>query len=245
MFIVYQIRSVEHTRKHYPGLACPQANGGGEGVTIAVLQRYIWFVGPMMPSLKYGVAFCDNGEKIPAAKWTPEITAKYKELKATTKTPLRMWRGLIVIPSFILVLAVVAQFTKNMKSNSDKELAAYVADPHPGDIFYASTGGTLVRSENSATTTNNVYALFKVIKIDGDNIVLAQGNANRVSTPDHFINEYTSGFWSDLKKETTSFSDTPITISMQSLKKYNFFYKVPHQEDDSPGRISKIVRPDK
>jgi hypothetical protein len=244
MFIVYQIRSLEHTRQHYPELACPQANGGGQGVTIVVLQRYVWFVGPMMPSLKYGVAFCDNGERIPAAKWTPDITAKYKALKATTKTPLRLWRGMIVIPAFILVLAVVAQFTKNMKASSDKELAAYIADPHPGDIFYASTGGTLVRNENSATTTNNVYALFKVIKIDGDNIFVAQGNANRVSTPEHFINEYTSGFWSDLKKETTAFSDTPITISLQSLKKYSFFAIVPHKEDDSPGRISKIVRPD-
>ena len=245
MFIVYQIRSVEHTRKHYPGLACPLPNSSGGGVTIVVLQRYVWFVGPMMPSLKYGVAFCDNGEKIPAAKWTPDITAKYKELKATTKTPLRLWRGMIVIPAFILVLAVVAQVAKHRKSTSDKELAAYIADPQPGDIFYASTGGKLVRSENSATTTNSVYALFKVMKVEGDNVVLVQGNAKRVSTPDHFINEYTSGFWSDLKDETTAFGETPVTISLQSLKKYNYFYIVPHQEDDSPGRISKIVRPDK
>lgn len=242
MFIVYQIRSVEHTRNHYPKLACPASSGGGEGVTIVVLQRYVWFIGPMMPSLKYGVAFCDNGEKIPASKWTPEIRAKYKELKATTKTPLRLWRGMIVIPSFILVLAAFAQFAKFKKGNDDKALAAYVADPKPGDIFYASTGGTLVRNENSATTTNNVYALFKVTKVVGDSIFLVQGNANRVSTPDNYINEYTSGFWEDLKKETTNFT-TPVVISHTSLTKYRFFSALPHHTDDSPGKISKIERP--
>jgi hypothetical protein len=244
MFIVYQIRSVEHTRKHYPGLACPLANGG-DGVTIAVLQRYVWFVGPMMPSLKFGIAFCDNGEKIPTSKWTPEITAKYKELKATTKTPLRMWRGMIVIPAFILVLAGFAQIAKHTKSNNDKALAAFVASPEPGDIFYANTGGTLVRNENSATTTNDVYALFKVVKINGDSIFLLRGNASRVSTAEKPINPYTSGFWSDLKKETTDFSTTPEIISLQSLKQYQFFSALPRKTDDSPGRISKIDRPDK
>lgn len=245
MLIVYQIRSVEHTRKHYPGLACPAANGGGEGVTIAVLQRYVWFIGPMMPSLKYGVAFCDNGARIPAAKWTPEITAKYKELKATTKTPLRMWRGMMVIPGFILVLALFAQIARHKKAGEDKELAAYKADPQPGDIIYASTGGTLVRNENSATTTNSVYALFKVVKINGDSIFLVQGNASRVSTAENPINEYKSGFWSDLKKETTDYSTTPVVISHQSVVQYGFYSALPRGTDDSPGKISKIVRPDK
>ncbi|MBS0027139.1 hypothetical protein ACTJJ0_11420 [Chitinophaga sp. 22321] len=245
MFIIYQIRSLEHTRKHYPGLACPLANGGGNGVTIVVLQRYVWWLGPMMPSMKYGVAFCDNGDKIPVAKWTPEITAKYKELKATTKTPLRLWRGMIVIPAIFLVLVLVAQIAKRTKANDDKEFTEYVNHPQAGDIFYANTGGTLVRSENSATTTNDVYALFKVIKIDGDSIFLAQGNASRVGTAEKPINEYKSGFWDDLKKETTGFSAIPVIISFQRLIQYRFFSVLPPQTDNSPGRISKIVRPDK
>ena len=245
MFIIYQIRSLEHTRKHYPGLACPLANGGGDGVTIVVLQRYVWWLGPMMPSMKYGVAFCDNGDKIPVAKWTPEITAKYKELKATTKTPLRLWRGMIVIPAFILVLALVAQIAIRTRASDDKELTEHVNNPQPGDIFYANTGGTLVRNENSATTTNDVYGLFKVIKIDGDSIYLAPGNASRVGTAEQPINPYTSGFWSKLKKETTSYSTTPVIISFKSLTQYRYFFALPHQTDESPGRVFEIVRPDK
>lgn len=245
MIIVYQIRSMEHTRKHYPDLACPAANGGGTGVTVAVLQRYIWFVGPMMPSLKYGVAFCDNGERIPASKWTPEITAKYKELKAGTRTPLRLWRGLIVIPSFILVLALFARITKFKKDRGDKEVAALVADPKVGDIFYANNGGRLVVDGNSARATDDVYALFKVTNISGDSIYVVPGNASRTGTADKPINPYTSGFWEDLEKETNTYSAAPVIISLKSLHQYQYFFRLPREAQSSPGRVYNIVRADK
>ncbi|MBO9728375.1 MAG: hypothetical protein J7623_07020 [Chitinophaga sp.] len=245
MIIVYQIRSMEHTRKHYPDLACPAANGGGTGVTIAVLQRYLWFFGPMMPTLKFGVAFCDNGERIPASKWTPEITAKYKELKAGTRTPLRLWRGMIVIPSFILVLALFARIAKFKKDRSDKEVAGYVADPKPGDIYYANNGGTLVIDGNSATSTNDVYALYKVKDIQGDSIFVIPGNASRIGTAEKPVNPYTSGFWEDLEKETTTFNATPVIISLKSLHQYNYFFMLPRDAQSSPGRVYNVTRAEK
>ncbi|MEC5146001.1 hypothetical protein [Chitinophaga sp. 212800010-3] len=240
MFIVYQIRSIEHVTQHFPDLACPLGKQGG--VTIVVMQRYVAWIGPMMPSAKYGIAFCDDGEKIPSSKWTPEIRQQYKALKAGTRTPLRLWRGMIVLLSIIAVGIIWGVIATHFRKKNEQVSAEYLAHPQAGDIFYASTGGTLVIDGNSAQQSGQVFALFKVQKVDGDSIFLLQGNARRVSTPDHYINEYESGFWNKLEDETSSYSTVPIIVSHHSILQYNNFLTLPRNPKESPGRVSKVLR---
>jgi hypothetical protein len=191
------------------------------------------------------MAYCDNRELIPASKWTKEIVARYKELKATTKTPLRLWRGMIVIPCIIAVIAMLGMIQKHWSASNEKTMTEYLEHPKVGDIYYASTGGTMVRTTTAAYATNDVYALFKVIKINDDSVFVVQGNATRVSTPEQPVNQYTSGFWDKLETATTSYNVTSMIISHQNMIQYKYFYLLPRNPDGMPGRITKVERPDK
>ncbi|HVI47879.1 MAG TPA: hypothetical protein VM802_23625 [Chitinophaga sp.] len=249
MIIIYQIRTLDHKTEHCPDVTCPLCKEKG-GIHIHVSQRYIWWFGPMVPSAKIGEAWCDRCDKrIPNLKWNKELSQRFKAIKSSIKTPLRLWRGLIVIASLFVVgyIAGVILTAKRTASKQafEERMTKYVTSPQPGDIIYGNTGGTLIRTASYATTTNQVYALFKVVKVDGDSIFVVQGNASRIGTAEKPVFDFKDGFWEDLEKETTGYGTQPIIISRNSMITYRYFFELPRTENSSPGKISDIKRPEK
>ncbi|WP_129718226.1 hypothetical protein [Pedobacter sp. SYP-B3415] len=250
MIFIYQIRSLEHKTEACPDLMCPMCSQQG-GVHITVRQRYVWWLGPMLPSGKYGIAWCERcGDRILGVKWSPELTRRYKEIRSTTKTPLRLWRGMIVIFSLFAAIVLAALFfgsRHQAKAAADeKEKQEYITNPAPGDIYRANNGGRMYKiDETSATTVDNIYALYKVVRVSGDSVFVVQGNAQRVGTAENPVNPYIDGFWDELEKETTAFGSKEIAISHASMIKYGYFSRLIKEEGDTPGTISSIVRSEK
>ncbi|NLR59177.1 hypothetical protein HGH93_13765 [Chitinophaga polysaccharea] len=245
MFIIYEIRTQEHKTVAHPEVTCPLCQQQG-GVHIAIRQRYIWWLGPICPTRKFGIAWCERcDEKIPNVKWSKPLEQAYRNDRSSVKTPLRLWRGMLVIGGLLATLSVVAMVKTKIRAVDTSAQTEYFAHPQVGDIYYAHTGGELKVEGNSASSVNEVYALFKVVKVDGDSVFVVQGNGSRVSTAGNIINEYTSGFWDDIEKETTAYSAYPIIISHQSMIQYRFFTPLPRLKDATPGAIKQIKRPGK
>ncbi|PST84650.1 hypothetical protein C7T94_00505 [Pedobacter yulinensis] len=202
----------------------------------------------MCPSGKFGIAWCERcGDRILGVKWDRSLRERYKSIRSTTSTPLRLWRGMIVIPAFfLLVILAVTYFGKRheaQRAANEQQKEALLAAPLPGDIYRAHDGGQMVKiNENSAAASNDVYALYKVVGRSGDSVFVVAGNATRISTAEKPINPYTDGFWEEIEKETTAFNGKPIAISHQSMVKYGYFSRLMKSKDDMPGSIMSATR---
>jgi hypothetical protein len=193
-----------------------------------------------MPSFKYGMAISDDGTKI--AKWSPEMWAKYKELKAETKTPLRLWTGSCVIVSLFAMLYIAGLISTHFRNEKAQIVADYFAHPQVGDILYGSMGGKTIIDNNTASETGQVYALFKIQKINGDSIFLFKGNVQEVNTPEHPVNEYASGFWEKLRDQTSTYKRDPIIISHKEILYDKRFSILPKNENVNFGKVYNILR---
>jgi hypothetical protein len=164
MFFYYQVRTHHYKTEAVPQLTCPVCHTASH-LHISVMQKYMWVLGPVAPSGKYAVAFCEHcNNYIPKVKWTDEMDSAYQGLKRGLKTPGRLYRGLIVFPLAIaLIIGVVLLFVKvnNGKREDNQALIKEaIAHPRKGDIFQIThTDGT-----------NTSYTYFKVAGSQGDSV---------------------------------------------------------------------------
>lgn len=165
MLIVYQIRSHHHKTIDLSNEECPLCK---EKTTLQMhmMQKYTWWFGPMAPANKYAVLECQSCQKtIPNKLWTDEFDAIYAKNKATIKTPLRMWRGLIVIPSIFLILYITIKLgIKNPLGLRDdtqtlSEVSEAVKNVKVNDVYFASM------IEGSRMTN---YKVIKITRIEDD-----------------------------------------------------------------------------
>lgn len=165
MLIVYQIRSHHHKTIDLPNEECPICK---EKTTLQMhmMQKYMWWIGPMAPANKYAVLECQSCQKtIPNRLWTDEFDAIYTQNKVTIKTPFRMWRGLIVIPSIFLILYISIKLgVKNPLGLRDdtqtlSEVSEAVKNVKVNDVYFASM------IEGSRMTN---FKVIKITKIEND-----------------------------------------------------------------------------
>ncbi len=139
MIFIYQLRTLTHTTLDCPDITCPLCKHTGL-VRLSIQQRYVWFIGPIVPSRKFGIAYCGScGNQIPAIKWTNELVHKYNTAKAAVKTPLRLWRGMVVLPLICALVVIAGSFLLSLKSNDQQKRAAtvqeYTLHPAAGDLY--------------------------------------------------------------------------------------------------------------
>jgi hypothetical protein len=220
MIIIYQIRNLSCKSERVPGLLCPCCDKTG-GITIDVIQKYVWFLMPMWPVGKYGMATCTNcGEKIPATKWTDEIESRYLILKKDVNTPAGLWRGLFVVPLlFAAILSIVTWVVmsgsnsyKGSKSSEMVHLKEYLAKPKENDLYRVMTLG------------NNqiAFTYFKYAAISGDTLFVYpmkekvsgfnQWDKLNEKAPDAFTNEKIPVNQPALLKRLESWTMQPVTI---------------------------------
>lgn len=198
MFYYYQIRNHHYKTEKLPLILCPLCRTAG-GMNMSIQQKYYWMIGPMSPSAKYAIAWCEHcGNYIPKVKWTDEMDAFYVNLKRDLTTPRRLYRGLWVMPlliiTFIGIIFLVINLTDSRQKSNAVAVKEAILHPHPGDIFQVihSGGGTAT------------YTYFKVDHSDGDDLYLLPSS---VQKPD-------MNGWDDVPTEKGAYTGQPLLVSI-------------------------------
>ncbi|RQO67720.1 hypothetical protein DBR43_24700 [Pedobacter sp. KBW06] len=215
MFFIYQIRTLTHKVTPCNDLSCPLC-GSKAGLELAILQKYAWFLMPMWPEGKFGVAYCGScQQKIPNVKWTDELEERYYQLKKQTKTPLNLWRGLFINPlllaAFIGVIAgtvyILAQGNKRNQIENKVLLSEYIAAPKAGDLYRVAVLVT-------EPTPSYNYTYFRYMNISGDTLFVEK---LKTGLP-------TYGSWDQLNTtEPNAFDGKKIPLSHSVFKKNQDF----------------------
>lgn len=145
MMVYYQIRHYLHGSTACPQVTCPLCKHKG-GINIAIRQRYTWFLGPVAPGAKYGLAGCDICRKaVPDRKWTDELERCYRSLSARVKTPLRLWMGVMIVPVICAIVVFTGDFLLSQQRSNEETneylIREYVAHPRAGDVYQVIVRG--------------------------------------------------------------------------------------------------------
>lgn len=171
MIFFYQIRTLLHQVTACADLTCPLCGSRG-GVEIGIYQKYAWMIMPMWPEHKFGMASCTRCDHIiPNLSWTDDLEQRYYQLKAETRTPLKLWRGILINPLLLLTFAgmigglvfLLAGKNKQRQTEDKVLLAKYIAAPKAGDLYR-----TMVY-KNGATPGFD-YTYFRYAGISGDTL---------------------------------------------------------------------------
>lgn len=207
MFYYYQIRNHHYKTEHLPLLLCPLCRTAG-GMNMSIQQKYYWMIGPMSPSSKYAIAWCEHcGNYIPKVKWTDEMDAFYVKLKKGLITPRRLYRGLWVMPlviaAFVGAIFLVINISNSRREGHAAVVKEAILHPHPGDIFQ------VIHSENGTAS----YTYFKVDHNDGDKLYLLPCS---VQKPD--MKE-----WDNVPADAAAYVQPPLAVSIAQAADNDMF----------------------
>jgi hypothetical protein len=210
MFFYYQIRNHPHKTEAVPQVTCPVCHTAGH-VQMSILQKYAWVLGPIAPSGKFAMAFCEHcNNYVPAVKWTDEMDSVFQSLKQGVKTPRRLYRGLIVFPLAVaLIIGAIILFTKvknNKQQNNQALIKEAIAHPRKGDIFQIT--------HSDGTTTS--YTYFKVAGSRGDSVYF---NPSTIRITDMKNMKE----WDKIPEDDTAFEKTQLSFSISQAQKTDMF----------------------
>jgi hypothetical protein len=231
ILVPIELRSFHHKTIEIKEGICPLCQQKGE-LKLHLMQKYVWcflVLGPTLPSKKYGVLECAACKKsIPIKNWSSEIKAIYNAEKLQLKTPLRFWRGWVIL----MCLLTVAFFygAKALRKNKmfgkvEKELQTIKQD----DI--------LIISDSTAYYGLDKNKILKVQKIEGNKVYLVC-YADRVAWEEQAEVEK-----KDLNPQ--KFGTEVTIVSLERIKKINSlvkFDKKGHEEFQSCGSINGIIK---
>jgi hypothetical protein len=231
IFIPIDLRSFHHKTIEIKETICPLCQQKGE-LKLHLMQKYVWcflVLGPTLPSKKYGVLECAACNKsILVKSWSSEIKAVYNAEKLQLKTPLRFWRGWLILMCMLagMFFYMSKALRKNkMLANVEKELQ----NIKQNDI--------LIISDSTAYYGLNKNKILKVLKITGNKVYLVC-YADRVDWDEQ----------SEIEKDNLDlqkFGTEPIVVSLEQIKKRKSlvkFDKNGHEEFLSCGGINGIKK---
>ena len=170
MFFYYETRTHHHKTIQLQDQLCPVCKNRGV-LKMHLQQSYMWFFGPMIPSIKSAVLECEFCQTtIPNKKWNSELDAIYQKEKVAAKTPISLWRGSIVIVSFLLITTgmMKAGITNPFGLQDDQEVQQDSNERFKtiqvNDMMYISFADV---NHKGATTDNGI---MKVVSIDGNKL---------------------------------------------------------------------------
>ena len=210
MFFYYQIRNHHHKTEPVPQLTCPVCHTTGQ-VQMSIMQKYAWVLGPIAPSGKFAMAFCEQcNNYIPAVKWTDEMDSVFQNLKKDVKTPRRLYRGLIVFPLAVaLLIGAIVVFSKvksNKQQGNQTLVKEAIAHPRKGDIFQI----------NQSDGTNTNYTYFKVADVRGDSVYIYPSTVHLTDMGD-------MKQWDEIPVADDAYEKTPIGFSISQAQTSDMF----------------------
>ena len=172
MLIFYQIRSKHIKTVDLSDQTCTTCKNKGV-LKMHFFQNYLWLFGPIAPAGKHATIECTVcNTTLPNKKWTKELDAIYKKEIKTIKTPLKMWRGFVILWIFILgiLFYVYQSFTtpndyQTILNNKEVNLAN-IKNFKEGDVLFISI---LEKNKNYPIST-----VAKVEKIEGNKTTLVK-----------------------------------------------------------------------
>ncbi|WP_462264558.1 hypothetical protein [Mucilaginibacter sp.] len=210
MFYYYQIRRHHHKTEAVPYVTCPVCHTDGY-LHMSILQKYRWQLGPIAPSGKYAIAWCEHcGNYIPKVKWTDAMDQAFRKMKQGLKTPLRLYRGLVVYPLVIAAVVGIALLVFKVKDHKQQGNQALVKDailhPHQGDIFQIThTDGT-----------NTYYTYFKVASTRGDSVYFYPSKVRVTDVKNMKA-------WDNIPTAGSDYETRPIGFSISAAKESDMF----------------------
>lgn len=210
MFFYYQIRNHPHKTVAVPEVTCPLCHTAGH-VQMNFMQKYAWVLGPIVPSGKFAMAFCEHcNNYVPAVRWTDEMDTVFQNHKRELKTPRRLYRGLIVFPlAMVVIIGAIILFTK-VKGNKQQANQALVkeaiAHPRKGDIFQI----------NQSDGTNTNYTYFKVASTRGDSVYIYPSTVHLTDMKD-------MKQWDEIPVADDAYEKTPIAFSIKQAQTSDMF----------------------
>ena len=216
MFYYYQIRNHHYKTEAVPNVSCPLCQASGH-LHMSILQKYTWMAGPMAPSSKYAIAWCENCDKyIPKVKWTDEMDTAYVQLKQGLKTPARLYRGLWVMPLLIVALIGSVLLFVKISSGRQKKNQNFVLDatlqPRPGDIFQI----------NHSIGQSTYYTYYKVVRASTDSVYIQEA----VDQPADIK------AWDNIPTEAAAYEPEQIAFSLAKIKSMDGMFS--REEDGTP-----------
>ena len=176
MFIFIQIRSKHLKTIDLIDQSCSTCKNRGV-LKIHFYQNYTWLFGPIAPVGKHATIECGVCKTtIPNKKWTKEFDAIFRKEKKLLKTPLRLWRGsiillLLIITPFVLWQSRIANPLNFKRVNGNLEInKTNIKNCKEGDVLFA----TISKLSDDKRSFVNVEgeSLVKVVKIEGDKTIL-------------------------------------------------------------------------
>lgn len=176
MFIFIQIRSKHLKTIDLIDQSCSTCKNRGV-LKIHFYQNYTWLFGPIAPAGKHATIECGVCKTtIPNKKWTKEFDAIFRKEKKLLKTPLRLWRGsiillLLIITPFVLWQSRIANPLNFKRVNGNLEVnKTNIKNCKEGDVLFA----TISKLSDDKRSFVNVEgeSLVKVVKIEGDKTIL-------------------------------------------------------------------------
>lgn len=210
MFFYYQVRTHHHKTENVPALPCPVCHTAGH-LQMNLMQKYMWVLGPVAPSGKYAVAYCEHcSQYTPKVKWTDEMDAAFRRLKQDAITPGRLYRGLLVFPLLVAaVIGIALLFVKgsqHKQENNQALIKEAIAHPKPGDIFQIThTDGTKAD-----------YTYFKVARVQGDSVYV---NPSKI----HITDVKKMKEWDEVPTGADAFEPHQIGFSIAATQKMDMF----------------------
>ena len=198
MIYYYQVRNHHYKTEKVPLVICPLCRTAGD-VHMSIQQKYIWMLGPMAPSSKYAIAYCEHcGNYIPKVKWTNDMDIVYQPLKKGLVTPRRLYRGLWVFPlvvaAFVGIILLVISITDGRQRSNAAAVKEAIANPHPGDVFQ------VIRNRSNTLD----YTYLKVTRSNGDSLYLLPSNVHLTDRKG----------WNDVPTEASAYEAQPMVFSL-------------------------------
>ncbi|SHG43345.1 zinc-ribbon domain-containing protein [Pedobacter caeni] len=148
------------------GQTCGHCDTGKLNLVYTIRYFHIFWI-PMFPLEKRAMTQCPHCKQVLTSnELAPESRNYLNTQKSAIRTPLKYFAGLIIIGLFILFIVVATAFNKTGR---------YVNKPKVGDIYQ-------IKSD-----TENQFTFLKIVKIEGDSLILAVHKLNHVPQAD--INE--------------------------------------------------------
>ena len=216
MVYYYQIRNYHHKTEAVPAITCPLCNERGQ-MQMSILQKYTWMIGPMVPSAKYAIAWCEHcNQYIPRVKWTEEMDERYVQLKKGLKTPARLYRGLWVMPLLLAaliggILLAVSISTGRHESNQAYVLQATL-QPQVGDIFQV----------NHSQGQSTYFTYYKVTRTGTDSVYVQEATEHPADMED----------WDDIPTSPGAYSTSIKSFSLATIKSMDGMFSM--EENGTP-----------
>lgn len=169
MLILFGAGEKYFLKKDFPEFTDPL--GGGQGITIAVMQRYVTIGDiPVSGTRKMAKAFSnESGQPIPVLLWTDDMRRTGDRLLSQTNGA---WKRRLIAQVFgwaLLLSVFYIILSASLNSRSAKWQDVYRTNPQAGDMVLAKE---IISHYKKNASDPSSLIVFKIEQLSGDSMII-------------------------------------------------------------------------